>query len=271
MSRNLSNIDKIFSRSESPNPDRLVDYVNQDMSEEEARKMEEAMVNDPFLSDAVEGIERIGAEDFTDLLAELKADIEGQIDQPEGKEIQFTPAPAATESAPKRKSGFRFTAIAAAVVLLFVAGYFFLPFGGANSLALEHYEKYEIGNALRIEGVQQNEFDKAGSLYKAGKFKEAAQIFEKISDPTAKLMAGHSYFNLRDYDQAAQYFSEVINSNQVINLAEGAREDAEYNLALCLVAQEKNKEASQLLKNIADNGDHPFHIQAANVLKDMGN
>ena len=239
MSRNLSNINKIFSRSESPGPDRLVDYVNQDMSEEEARKIEEAMVDDPFLSDAAEGIEAIGTEEFNDLLAELNADIDARVEQPEGKEIPFTPeATPVAGTVSKRTSGFRITAIAAAIILLFVAGYFFVTSNEGS-----HYHGIDPSSIVRSEHVQQDEFDRAGKLFEAKKFKEAAVIFEKISDAPSKLMAGHSYFNLGDYTQAATFFKEVIVMDKGIN-----KVDAEYNLALCLVEQKQDLEARKLLQ-----------------------
>lgn len=262
MSRNLSNINKIFSRSESPNPDELVDYVNQDLNDDKAREIEEAMVDDPFLSDAAEGIESIGTEDFSDLLAELNADIDARVDQPEGKEIPFTPQ-ATPVASPERKrtSGFRIVAIAAAVVLICLVGFFMLPSATNN-----HYQGIDPSTVVMAGEVQQeSEFERAAKLYEEKKFKQAALIFEKNTDAASVLMAGHSYFNLGDYKQAAEYFEAAI------DLDNGTKEDAEYNLALCFIEEDKESEAKKLLGLIAGDAYHPFHSQAESVLADLGN
>lgn len=264
MSRNLSNINKIFSRSERSQHGDLADYVDQNLSKDEARAIEMAMVDDPFLSDAVEGIEVIGTEDFGDLLAELGAELDSRLDQPAGKEIPFVQTPPTTASRRKKRiSGFRLTAIAAAIALLCVVGYIFMPQGSNSSFPQSHYMGYDIGDEVRSEGVQ-GEFDRAGQFFKQGKYKEAGKLFGQMEGEAARLLAGHSYFNLKDYKKASIYFQEVI------DLGQGSVEDAQFNLALSYAGMGQEDKARQLLQTIADDGFHNYHVQAEKALEDLG-
>ena len=265
MSRNSKHIEDIFSQVESPQADDLLAYVDGKLSAAEARKIEQAMVDDPMLSDAVEGIEEVGTETFSELLAELDQDLDARLgNAPAGKEIRFEPA---THTPAPQKSGFRRTylAIAAAVVLLLAVTVTLKMWNGSQpgSIALDYYEG-QTATTLRGGAEQQSEYDRASALYTQGKFQEAATLFGKLPSSEAKLMAGHSYFKLENYPKAADFFHEAMSLDQ------GNREDAEFNLALCYLLQDRVKEGRKMLRNIAGDEYHIYRDQATEALEDLG-
>ena len=270
MSRNSKHIEEIFSRQENPHSEDLLAYVDGKLSPEEARKIEKAMVDDPMLSDTVEGIEEVGTESFSEMLADLDRSLAQRLgESPAGKEIEFKPEVPQQKA---RRPRFTYYAAAAAIALL-VAFAINFQFGGSPSLsdiAGAGYQGRDAITTVRGHGQPEQshqvaEYERASTLYEKGKFQEAATIYGKLSLPEAKLMAGHAYFRLNNFDQAATFFTEAM------TLDEGNRQDAEYNLALCYLKQDRQEEGQRILRDIAGNEFHTFKVQAKSVLEEIGN
>ncbi len=268
MSRNRKHIEDIFSREETPQSDELLAYVDGKLSPEAARRVEKAIIDDPMLSDAVDGIEEVGTEAFQDLMLDLDRALEDRLQEaPAGKEIEFRPeVPSQPESRPA-KSRSRIFAIAAVIALLVAVGVVLNPFSpqGPGAIALDGYKGMSEPALMVGENPdQQSEYDRASALYRQGKFQEAAELYSKLPSSEAKLMAGHCHFQLEKYEQSAEFFRAAVQLDQ------GNRQDAEYNLALCYLQLEREKDAGKLLRNIAGDEYHIYHVQAAEVLERLG-
>ena len=278
MSRNNSQIDQIFFRSETPDHEQLLAYAKGQLSPAEARKVEEALVDDPFLADALEGIEMVGTDTFEEMMADIEKALDEKLSDDDdsgeegGKEIQFNPA-ARTEAAPTKKNrSFRLLSIAASIAILAVVGVFL--FRGAAFDATSYYNDPSNGTVRgHVEFYQQGDptlenekriYDEGSSLFGKGQFDEASKLFEGLSQPSAKLMAGHCHFKMENYQQAAQLFQEVISLGGVL------QHDGEYNLALALLADDNNSEKAQdMLEDIAGNKRHSYYKQAREILKKL--
>ncbi len=274
MSRNNSQIDQIFFRSEAPDPEQLLAYAKGELSPAEARKVEEALADDPFLTDALEGIETTGTEAFEEMMADIDQELDRKLSdqedsEKEGKEIQFKPA-AVSETAPTKKNkSFRLYSIAASIAIIAVVGIFLFKGNGFNPQ--DYYVDPPNGvirgdlNSEGAAGLSDDErtYNRGSRLYGEGQFDEASKLFESIPLARAKLMAGHCYLQLENYERAAFYFQEVIDLNG------GLKYDGEYNLALTLLSDNKTEEGRKLLQEIAGNKRHTFSVQADEVLKKL--
>ena len=277
MSRNNSQIDQIFFRSETPDHEQLLAYAKGQLSPSEARKVEEALVDDPFLADALEGIEMVGTDTFEEMMADIDQALDQRLSDDDdsgeegGKEIQFEPA-ARTVAAPTKKNrSFRLLSIAASIAILAVVGVFL--FKGAafdptsyyndpsNGTVRGHVEFYHQGD--QTPENEKRIYDEGSSLFWKGQFDEASKLFEGLSQPSAKLMAGHCHFKMENYQQAAQFFQEVISLGGVL------QHDGEYNLALALLADDKGEEAQKKLEEMAGNKRHSYYKQAREILKKL--
>ena len=275
MSRNNPQIDQIFFRSEIPTQEQLMAYAKGQLSPAEARKVEEALADDPFLADALEGIEMVGTDTFEEMLGDIDQALAEKLGDDDdsgdegGKEIPFTPAPEAVPT--KKNRSFRLFSIAASVAILVVAGV--LLFRGAAFDPLNYYNDPSNGTVrgvieLNQQGNQFPENDEriyleGKTLFGNGQFNEASQKFAGLPQASAKLMAGHCYFKMEDYKTAANFFNEVIDLGGV------HEKDAEYNLALALLADDRAEEGRQVLEKMAEDKRHPYRQQSDEILKKL--
>ncbi|MCB2208524.1 MAG: tetratricopeptide repeat protein [Bacteroidetes bacterium] len=81
----------------------------------------------------------------------------------------------------------------------------------------------------------------------------------------AKLYAGFSYMELKQYDQAIIKFKDIIDQKDNLFI-----DQAEWNLGLCYVATNNTNQAKQLLTKIT-NSNTIYNIRAQQLLEDMGN
>lgn len=267
MSRSNSHIKDIFSRSESPSQEDLLAYAEGRLSEDKARMLEIALVDDPFLTDALEGIESVGNNAFSEMMLDLDARMETRLNQDEGeeggKEIPFRSEPVPT---PKRKKPiWRWTSIAASVAMLVMTGVFFFGNGGGG--VMDHIEapSFSVDRGSQNDHGDQllSEYDRAGLLFEEERYSEALEIFKGLSGSSAKLMTGHTYFQMKEYKGAEDCFQ------QVMQLADFNLQDGEYHLALAMIQNGKKDQGLNLLKDISKNKRHAYIDQAKEALKDL--
>ncbi len=277
MSRNNSQIDQIFLRSETPDPEQLLAYANGDLPPAEARKVEKALADDPFLADALEGIEMTGTEAFGEMMADIDQALDSKLSSNDdsgeegGVEIRFKPAPEPQRAVTNKKSSFRLISIAASIAVLAVVSVFL--FKGPGFDPLDYYNNpanvtvrghlIEPGSGTQGLSDDESTYNRASLLYGEAQYDEASKIFESLPQSSAKLMAGHCHFKMENYTLAAEYFQEVINLDGVL------KHDGEYNLALTFLADEKVDEGRELLKKIADNNRNIYNVQADEILKKL--
>lgn len=274
MSRNNSQIDQIFFRSEAPDPEQLLAYANGELTAAEARKVEEALADDPFLADALEGIEMTGTEAFEGMMADIDKALDSKLSddvdsEEEGKEIEFKPAANSKTAPTKKNRSFRLFSIAASIAILAVVSVFLFKGNGFDPL--DYYVNPPNGvvrgdhNSGGTQGLTDDErtYNRGSILFGEGQYDEASKLFESLPQSSAILMAGHCQFKMENYDLAADYFQQVIDLNGVLKY------DGEYNLALTLLSDDKVEKGRKLLKEIAGNKRHVYNVQADEVLKKL--
>ncbi len=105
-----------------------------------------------------------------------------------------------------------------------------------------------------IRYYENNEFDKALSLLK-----------EDPENVTARLYTGLSYMKLNNYDKAEQQFKYILDHNDNIFI-----DQAEWNLGLSYLANNKTNEANKIFSRIASE-DGAYSKKADEIIKQLKN
>jgi hypothetical protein len=76
-------LNDITSGGKGPVDDkRLMDYLQQQLSKQDSHELERMMADDPFVNDAVEGLEQFGnKKDLTGYVEQLNRDLQKQLDK----------------------------------------------------------------------------------------------------------------------------------------------------------------------------------------------
>ncbi|MEM0998820.1 MAG: hypothetical protein AAGN35_17310 [Bacteroidota bacterium] len=268
MNQDNYHIDQIFSVPDGISADQFLKYANDELSEQEAHEVERLLADSDFHTDALEGIEMVGSAQFEAMMAKANAAIDAKVaagHEADAKVISLRSepetAPAATTPTPSRKL-FRYLSVAASVVLLAVAGFIFLrsPLT-PQSVAQEYFEVFD-GNVVR-GGLHSttNIYDTAKQLYNDKKYSEAAPLFDEVDSIQSLYYAANSYYEIGQYDLAADRFRSVIAKG------DGYAEDAEFGLAMTLLMQENVADARNLLNDMAQDERHNYTAKAREVLQ----
>lgn len=178
--------------------------------------------------------------------------------------IKELPTPGAKTVAMKpRRNLRRLYGIAAAVLVLLLAGWWILQPTGYSSpgaLAMDTFEPY----ANITQGGVRGDTDPATAAfaaYDAGRYNEAVDAFTTLP-PTAtnKFYLGQSLLGQQDYAAAAVQFEDVRKADF------GLAREAAYYLALARVGEGKTALAKELLINISGASDHPSRSDAEELL-----
>ena len=157
------------------------------------------------------------------------------------------------------------TYAAAAALLLFVAGYFFLRPGRDNAqvLALDTVTPYENIAYSVTKGAAAEPRGEAYAAYESGDYAGAARAFTALpaEDPVDRFYLGQSLLATGDYTAAADLFAELT-------LVAGFRlaPEAEYYQAAAELGTGRLVDARALLSRIADTPGHPMQAEAADLL-----
>jgi TolA-binding protein len=271
MNQDKYHIDQIFPVPEDVSADQLLRYANDELSDEEAHRVERSLVDSEFHSDALEGIEMVGKEKFQAMMDKVNASINAKVaesHEEDARVIAFQPdhveeiAPASPR---KSRSLYRTFSIAASVVLLAVAGYFFLrPNVTPQDIATEYFEVFD-GNVVR-GGTQEatlNVYDTAKQLYNDKKYNEAAPLFDQVDSIQAQYYAANCYYALGQYDLAADRFSSVIAKG------DGYAEDAEFGIAMTFLMQNNVEDARKMLQGMSQESRHNYSLKAKEALEKL--
>jgi tetratricopeptide (TPR) repeat protein len=119
----------------------------------------------------------------------------------------------------------------------------------------DQYSKEEDVSNWKVTEIPYIEYiEKTMSLFSKGNYKKALSRYELILDsyPTdinANFYGGLSYFNLGEFEKSIQTFERCLNSE-----FNNFNEEAEWYLAKSYSANGQNEKASQLFKQISENG-----------------
>ncbi len=239
---------------------------------------------DQLDQDVIKGINATGDQQLSDQiqLVEKKIDGEGFFTAPAEKE-----APTPLRKTAKTRSLFsmRNLAVAASVLLLISAGfYFFSQPGGDNYDALfAQYNQVDHGvldkklTALHNIGfVTENRDQKLQLRTMLTAYKTSSDPARKLqlttdflteypNDPTALFFQGRALMKLEDYQAAASRFAPLAQTNDF-----DGQTDALWYQAMCwLKIAHKRPEVPALFRQVARNTSSPYAAPATEILNKM--
>lgn len=149
---------------------------------------------------------------------------------------------------------WKLQAVAAAVIILFVAGggimFNYLQTPNTNNIAL-YNDYFDASNDLftvrsAVEFSKNSSVEEGINAFNNKDFTKALSLFSETTDNMASnLYAGFSYMQLSDFKNAEQKFNHIIEDNNNLFI-----DQAEFNLALCFIATNKICKANDLLEVI---------------------
>lgn len=164
-------------------------------------------------------------------------------------------------------------ALAASIIVLMMIGAGLLTnYVGNNDVSNYNvYTEYFIdeGSLLttRSNAETSNAIVKSGiKLYNNGKYQQAISLFDSNPENViARLYSGFSYMNLKEFDMAENQFKYILDQGDNIFI-----DQAEWNLGLSYLADEKTEQASTIFAKIASE-DGAYSQQATNIIMKLKN
>ena len=165
---------------------------------------------------------------------------------------------------------WKLQAVAAAIVILFIAGggllFNYLHSPTTNNIAM-YNEYFDANNELftvRSGFSINNPIEEGMHAFNNNEFAKALEIFNNDNNNMgSKLYAGFSYMELMDFNNAELKFNEIIKNNNNLFI-----DQAEFNLALCHIATNNMDNAKEVLKTIISES-NAYSIKAQELLKSI--
>lgn len=158
--------------------------------------------------------------------------------------------------------------IAAAVLLLLVAGWFLMQpkaYDSPAALAMDTFAPYDNIVTGAVRGADASPSDAAYDAYDAGNFVDAAKGFAKLpATATTKFYLGQSLLGSQRFTEAADQFEDVRKAADFALAPE-----ANYYLALARAGEGKTNTAKEILADIQRDADHPMLEQAGILMKKL--
>lgn len=162
----------------------------------------------------------------------------------------------------------RFLSAAAVLLIMAISSIFYLNFAGPKNERIynQFYQKYESSLITRSDNNETSALIAAIQLYDKGNYPGAiarlSDLLQKDnSNTTARFFIGLSYMETKTYDKAIANFNAIMAEGDTAFI-----EHAEWYMALCYVRTNQIKQASDLLKHIAESNSY-YKVKAADLLK----
>ncbi len=147
----------------------------------------------------------------------------------------------------------------AAVLVLIAAGWLSVTYFKTNSggLFTELYQPYEVNTERGWETVHIHEMLQS---FQRKDYTEVTRIYHIIEAPDNRenFLAGYSFLQLKEPGKAESCLRNIIATNKTTEKSL-YQDEAEYYLALSLLAQKKNKEAATLFTSISKTPYHTYY------------
>lgn len=164
--------------------------------------------------------------------------------------------------------------LAAAASVALLLGWFGWQWVGTQysdqALFASHYEK-PVDQAFRA-GNAQHPFQKGFEAMQTGDLKAAVSFFTSITSDNerydeAQYYLGHSYLQLKAYDDALAAFTTCANGQDI-----RFKEKAEWNLMLTYLEVGMTNDAAftNLLAKMTGDANHSYHTQALKLQQELG-
>ena len=268
---------------------QIYEYLNGTLSPEALEAFEGRLGQEPelaaqlaFHKDLQQGIELAGDQD---LKSKIKSALAGdqQLKKQIAAAVDATPSGGETKDNARVFQLFsrRTLAIAASVLVLIVAGYFFInqdlnpstttaaTYYQADQLALDQtLEKLELKGMAIPDKNRRTSLKQALEPYQSENFETAQQnlsahLTQFPNDLEATYFLGLCNMELENYEAAVQHFDQVANQPDYENV-EGAQW---YGALANLIGDIEPAKTAQILQQITQNPDHRFFSEASALLK----
>lgn len=222
---------------------RVEAYINRKLNEDERRRFEADLKNDQAL--------RIIFDEYTLAMAVIDQQVENDL----RSKFQTWRA---DNQPDKSRMLVVFMSIAASLLLL-ITVYFFISSPSVNKGAQLALDVYTLPKS---SGSTMGESDRHLSLgrqaYDNKEFQQAIAEWSAIEAPTPEVTyyLAHSYFNVKEYDQAALLFQRLASGSSVYNFP------SDWYLVLSYMALDDREKGIQQLEKIINDKDHPYHLEA---------
>ncbi len=260
---------KIFQSSRSRSEDDIRRYLGNELNEDERFDIENQMLDDPLLADAVDGFSEVKFDFSKNSPVENFDHFLERMDVSENAKIR---------NIQPQRTRFYQLAVAASVVLMVAFGAYYIFEGNANltdeQLFAQNFEVAEMslpqfrgdsvnGNVSEISPILQN----AIQAYEASDFKKSYSEFEKYflnvnpDNNFALYHAGIAALETNTLDRAFEHFMKLyVQKGDYF-------EEASWYLALTRIKQEDRKSAMELLDGIIQKTANKKLLKKAKQLK----
>jgi tetratricopeptide (TPR) repeat protein len=237
------------------NDELLMAYLDSEMTESQKSNFESQLAADPELMLRLNNLlyarEAIHQYGIKQQVAVLHAEMMQQLQPP-------------VRSISPLKKIYRLTAVAAAAILLFVTGYWFLhnqPVS-AETIYSDNYTVYEM--PITRGGTELSAMEDA---YQNKNFALVLTLANKtvVMEPSGLFLAGAAAMEIKEFDKAITNFNSLLQNNKSTNSV-SYNDEAEYYLALAYLKKDNYKEAFHLFAKINANKEHTFHAKATDKL-----
>jgi tetratricopeptide (TPR) repeat protein len=245
--------------------EKIIKYLDGEVIGEEKQAFENKLEGDVSLQEKLKLVKDINATLADENLNSFVTKIQ---------QIQSSVAKKKTDVKEKKNTAFilkrRFLSAAAVLLIMAISSIFYLNFAGPRNERIynQFYQKYESSLITRSDNNETSALIAAIQLYDKGNYQGAiARLTDLLqkdnSNTTARFFIGLSYMETKTYEKAITNFNVIMTERDTAFI-----EHAEWYMALCYVQTNRIKQASELLKQIADSNSY-YKIKAVDLLKKM--
>lgn len=229
--------------------DDLIKYKNGLLSKKERAIFEKELENDPFLQDALDGLNRFlnknTTNDLNHFFKNSKKVIDDQLSSIKSKSYIYWSSAAAT--------------------FLAIIGLFFIF--NSKRFNIDEFDFKEAGLPIHMTDSSPSDIIIITNYYKLGNYSKANSLIDKLlfQNPSSDTILYYKATILSTQNQ----WKEALVFYRKVNIESAFYEKSQYKQAICLWKLKKREEAKNIMKTISQNPNHTFCKKALLFLKKM--
>lgn len=239
--------------------DQIDQYILGKLKDSALERFEEAMKNDPALSNEVEARKLV--------LAGIRS-LNNEHLRQKMKTIHREEYTSIKHKKPIRKIYPFLLAAAASVILLIIAWQFVFQAPSSDKLFAQFYQPYEASFTQR-DGSSDQLLNRAEFYYRNGNFKATLPVLDSIilNQPQnfqVKMAKGICHLEEHELEEASRGFTEIIDQNVPLLVNQ-----AKWYLALTSLKQNNLKKSELFLEQLATNPSADYNKEAKELLESL--
>lgn len=260
--------------------ERIYNYFNDEMTEEESLNFESEFVNNSDLKDTVSILKKMeviyskddwllinnDSKKLKEAIAKFRTnDVKAFSEKIRQSEAIFIKESNQSKSI---KRIIIYVSSIAAIGLIFFSGYLFKEQKSSQDLYSSYYTTNDLPS-FSLKNDEINQLAIAENLFKEKKYKQALDLFSTIEEnsktfnPNLKLYLALTNAELKNYDRALEYLTELERSNTI------DQHKSHWFRALLYLKQENKEKAILVLRVITKNKNYFNHQKAISLLKEL--